>query len=74
MQRKAEALEEKLDSLSQGGGVSHAMSNQTYEELQPGDGRMMDTRIAEQERNQRTVGMPKVGVIVGTVIWWMWSF
>ena len=56
MQKKVEALEEKLDRLPRGGGVS-ATSNQAYEELQPGDGRMMDTRIAEQER---TAGMLKV--------------
>ena len=49
MQEKVKALEEKLDKLPRGGGVS-ATSNQPYDELQPGDGRMMDTRIAEQER------------------------
>ena len=57
MQEKVKVLEEKLDRLSRGGGVSHATSNQPYEDIPAGDGRMMDTRIAEQER---TAGMLKV--------------
>ena len=60
MQRKVKVLGEKLDGLSRKGGVGHAMSNQAYEDIPAGDGRMMDTRIAEQER---TAGMLKVHLL-----------
>ena len=57
MQGKVKALEEKNDRLSWGGEVSNATPNQPYEDIPAGDERMMDTRIAEQERS---AGMLKV--------------
>ena len=41
MQRNVQG--EKLDRLSREGGAGHAMSNQPYEELQLGDGRIMES-------------------------------